>query len=358
MEYPFEISKVPENDRVSREQVSDVVEKCTTELFPHIISNEYAFVAGCPKDEWDDLYECMLIYCHEHRIPKMVFVWDDEMFVSETHDWKTLFSEIRPDFREHLTETYKIGSCLPLLDTPHNSLESFCVINTTIQMYLSPSTENKSSSVNTTIPKLTQANPSCLAIIRRKQLKCYCHSSLAMNLANPGWHTYVGDLISYATAHSFNGVVFHCGKTTKHSKEESLENMATNIIEGLRSKKMLESKFLLETPANQKNDLLADIIEFMDFVSTLQQNEDVGHLISVCVDTCHVFAAGYDPYTYLKEFHSRIPVSLVHFNDSMGGWNCHVDRHAEPGKGKIPYPLLEKVASFCVMNNIDMVYEC
>ena len=49
-------------------------------------------------------------------------------------------------------------------------------------------------------------------IIKEKNLRCYCHSSLAMNLGNPGWDTYVGDLLSYASAHSFNGVVFHCGK--------------------------------------------------------------------------------------------------------------------------------------------------
>lgn len=97
---------------------------------------------------------------------------------------------------------------------------------------------------------------------------------------------------------------------------------------------------LLETTAGQGTNLgyrfehLAEIIEKTD------SKERLG----LCLDTCHVFAAGYDFRTHetymalMKEFDEIIGLErlkLVHLNDSKRERGMRVDRHEHPGYGKI-----------------------
>jgi deoxyribonuclease-4 len=66
--------------------------------------------------------------------------------------------------------------------------------------------------------------------------------------------------------------------------------------------------------------------------------------ISVCLDTCHMFAAGYDLSTQkgyeqvMAQFDATVGldrVRCIHLNDSKGRLGCRVDRHEEIGKGYI-----------------------
>ncbi len=64
--------------------------------------------------------------------------------------------------------------------------------------------------------------------------------------------------------------------------------------------------------------------------------------IGICLDTCHVFAAGYDIVNdldgVLEEFDRVLGLSLlkaVHLNDSMMPFGSHKDRHAAVGEGQI-----------------------
>ncbi|HLL52502.1 MAG TPA: deoxyribonuclease IV [Myxococcaceae bacterium] len=66
--------------------------------------------------------------------------------------------------------------------------------------------------------------------------------------------------------------------------------------------------------------------------------------LSVCLDTCHLFAAGYDLSTevgyekVMREFHDLVGldrVTCVHLNDCKKGLGCRVDRHEELGKGTL-----------------------
>ena len=68
------------------------------------------------------------------------------------------------------------------------------------------------------------------------------------------------------------------------------------------------------------------------------------HLLGVCFDTCHVFAAGYDVRGYrgygkvLKKFDVIIELDklkVIHLNDSKTGLGSRVDRHASIGEGKL-----------------------
>lgn len=356
--YPIVKSEKPNKDRLLKEDCIEIDNKCEEHIFPQIISKTHAFTAGCEESKWQDLYECMLIYCSEHNIQKMFFVWDNDFYEYDVLEWKKIFPECPEKYREKLSSDYNIGRHLPLSDTPRNTLTSWCVSNFPVQMYMSKGTKAISSSVSKTIPKLSDENSSCVDIIQEQNINAYAHSSCAFNLAKPDTDNYIGRLLSYCTAHSFLGTVFHCGKQVKIDFDLAYNTMFENIVNGIRSQKLLSSKFLLETPAGQGTEMLTQFNEFLDFINELKQIEDIEEHIGVCVDTCHVFAAGYDPYNYIKELNKYINIDLVHFNDSVSGWNCKVDRHADIGCGKIPWPLLCKVASFCNIENIDMVFEC
>ncbi|KIH42811.1 endonuclease 4 domain protein, partial [Ancylostoma duodenale] len=66
--------------------------------------------------------------------------------------------------------------------------------------------------------------------------------------------------------------------------------------------------------------------------------------VGVCIDTCHIFAAGYDirtkeAYNATMEKFDRIIglkyLKAFHLNDSKGPVGCRVDRHENIGRGKI-----------------------
>ncbi|MDH3346536.1 MAG: deoxyribonuclease IV [Desulfobulbaceae bacterium] len=97
---------------------------------------------------------------------------------------------------------------------------------------------------------------------------------------------------------------------------------------------------LLETTAGQGTALGARFDELGTIISKLKHSQRVG----VCVDTCHIFAAGYDirtPATYkntVSELNKKIGLNRVHFfhlNDSKKELGSKVDRHEHIGQGKI-----------------------
>ena len=101
-----------------------------------------------------------------------------------------------------------------------------------------------------------------------------------------------------------------------------------------------EVTLLMETTAGQGSAMNRAFDELAAFFHDLQGDERVG----VCLDTCHVFAAGYDlrtPEAYattFEEFDRLVGLDrlkVVHVNDSQKDLGSKVDRHANLGAGKI-----------------------
>lgn len=135
------------------------------------------------------------------------------------------------------------------------------------------------------------------------------------------------------------GVVFHVGSSLKESLEVGLERAAESLKEVL-DRATGPSPLLLETTAGGGNSIggrftdLGGLIERLDGEARLQ----------VCLDTCHIFAAGYPCLTRaqlddtLGQFDREIGLSrltALHLNDSEGGFGSHRDRHANIGEGEI-----------------------
>jgi len=133
---------------------------------------------------------------------------------------------------------------------------------------------------------------------------------------------------------------FHPGAHGGQGEDEGLKIIAESINIAHEKTKGFKVSSMLETTAGQGNSLgykfehLRDIIEMID-------DKD---RITVCIDTAHIFAAGYDlrsPKTYkkvMKDFDDIIGLDRLkcfHMNDSKKDLGTRVDRHEHIGKGFI-----------------------
>ena len=137
------------------------------------------------------------------------------------------------------------------------------------------------------------------------------------------------------------GVVIHVGKHTTQSREQGLENMriALEYIIEVLHQKQINAKIVLETPAGQGTELLTDLGDFLNFYNHQFSAEQRKHL-GICVDTAHIWAAGYelsDAYKMIA-VKNRNDVVAIHLNNSNVAKGGRVDRHATlfDGTGTIP----------------------
>lgn len=129
------------------------------------------------------------------------------------------------------------------------------------------------------------------------------------------------------------------GATTEETPKEALEQVVKNLKDVFKGTDEFSSKLLLEISAGA-GSVIGDTFEELAFLLDGLGRDDV----HVCLDTCHMFASGYDMRDEtsldetMKQFRKQVGVSdlkLVHVNDSKADLNEHKDRHEHIGKGKI-----------------------
>ncbi len=133
------------------------------------------------------------------------------------------------------------------------------------------------------------------------------------------------------------GVVMHPGSFVKSSEEEGLAKIVQAIDKAHRQTPDFKTQILLETTAGQGTNL-GHRFEHLGYIfDEVAEPERLG----VCVDTCHIFAAGYPiskPADYKKtmaEFESIIGTNRIrafHLNDSKKEFGSRVDRHEKIGE--------------------------
>jgi deoxyribonuclease IV len=191
------------------------------------------------------------------------------------------------------------------------------------------------------------------AYVRAHDLHIYVHTQYTINLCNNDSAALRASLrqqLKVAGDLGCRGVVVHVGKSCKTPVPEALEIMRQNVLAVLEAGSY-ECPLLLETPAGQGTETLTKREEFTCFVKGIDDPR-----LGICVDTCHVFASGYDPLEYLKAVPHGL-VRLVHFNDSLTPRGSKKDRHAFCGTGYIGIASMNAVADLCKSNGWDMVIE-
>jgi deoxyribonuclease-4 len=135
-------------------------------------------------------------------------------------------------------------------------------------------------------------------------------------------------------------LVMHLGASGTEPEEAALERLVESVRLALEQSPADGPRLLLETTAGQ-GTCLGHRFEQIAFVLDQVSRPD---RLAVCLDTCHIFAAGYDlrtPEAYeetIAEFDRVVGLNLirlVHANDSKRELGSRVDRHAAIGEGEI-----------------------
>lgn len=196
--------------------------------------------------------------------------------------------------------------------------------------------------------------------ILNQNIKIFIHAPYTINLCKPPGteDDYFTETLIYqlkvGVLCGFKGVVIHTGKLCKGS-DNSMDAFYQNVLKVLPYASEY-CPLLIETPARQGTEQLNDPSELVNFVRQFDGNPKIG----ICVDSCHVFAAGYTPVEYIGHLISMDALNLlklVHFNDSKEPLGSCKDRHAIPGQGYIGLEQLLEFASICQEHNIPMVHE-
>jgi deoxyribonuclease-4 len=172
------------------------------------------------------------------------------------------------------------------------------------------------------------------------------HDSYLINLASPDdvlW-TKSRDAFAHelerAEALGLMGVVMHPGAHVASTPEEGLGRIVTALDAVHESTSGFQTLTLLETTAGQGTTLGAKFEELAWIIERVQAPDRVG----VCVDTCHIFSAGYPLIAAAEfkatfaEFDRLIGISRIkafHLNDSLKAFGSRVDRHAHIGRGTL-----------------------
>ncbi|MDY7009947.1 MAG: deoxyribonuclease IV [Planctomycetota bacterium] len=154
-------------------------------------------------------------------------------------------------------------------------------------------------------------------------------------------------------------LVFHPG--SHENEDEGIALVAEalgEIVAEIRGK----TKILIETTAGQGHYLGRTFEQIAEILARLERQKRFG----VCLDTCHIFAAGYDirtPKAYRKtvdEFDKVIGIGqllAIHLNDSVGELGSRVDRHTHIGEGKIGLAGFAEILNDRRLADLPMILE-
>jgi len=135
-----------------------------------------------------------------------------------------------------------------------------------------------------------------------------------------------------------DGVVLHPGSTVGEPHEEALPRVGDMLKHALGESD--RCRLLLENTAGAGNTLGRSFEELRELIDLAGGEKRIG----VCLDSCHMFATGFDVRTaekigdVVKRFRKTVGMrrlKSLHVNDSMTPLGSNRDRHAIPGQGEI-----------------------
>lgn len=151
---------------------------------------------------------------------------------------------------------------------------------------------------------------------------------------------------------------FHPGSHVGQGVEEGITLISQTLNHILKPEQT--TRVLLETMSGKGSEvggIFEEIRAIMDQVSLKDK-------IGVCLDTCHVWDAGYDIVNdldhVLEEFDKIIGLEhlyAIHLNDSMNGLGSHKDRHAKIGEGMIGLQALTSVINHPKLQGLSYILE-
>lgn len=151
---------------------------------------------------------------------------------------------------------------------------------------------------------------------------------------------------------------FHPGSHVGQGTEVGI-SMISDMLNGILSREQ-STLVLLETMSGKGSEVGSSFGEIAEIISRVELNEKLG----VCLDTCHVYSAGYDIVGnldgVLEEFDAEIGLErlkAVHLNDSMTPFNSRKDRHAKIGEGSIGLEAIARIINHPKLKSLPFYLE-
>lgn len=220
---------------------------------------------------------------------------------------------------------------------------------------------------------MPEPNPEADAAFRSKaealDIETYVHAPFLINLGSPTEGTYKNSLAS--TAYSLRrgrdigafGVVIHTGSAVDESHiKKAWKQIHDGMMPILSALKDDDPWLLLEPTAGQGQSLVRKLDDLTQYFEALEWHPKVG----VCLDTCHVFAAGHDikskggmksTIDLLVDVVGQERIQLIHANDSMDVLGSLKDRHENLGKGEIGVKPFEELIAHPAIANAPLILE-
>jgi apurinic endonuclease (APN1) len=179
------------------------------------------------------------------------------------------------------------------------------------------------------------------------------HCTYLINIGSPNAATYkkskitLGNELKICQELGINYLVLHPGARLTSSVEECLERISQALDEILENDPKSKvgslyggTKILIETMAGQGTGVGHTFEQIASIFDQCKHKKRLG----VALDTCHIFAAGYD-FRSKKDYENMIQefdniiglknLHAIHINDSKKDLGSKVDRHEEIGDGKL-----------------------
>lgn len=183
--------------------------------------------------------------------------------------------------------------------------------------------------------------------VRRSGLRpVVAHATYLINLASPEATTWqrsldaLTDELLRCESLGVRSLIVHPGAHLGAGVDAGIARLTAAVNEVHRRTAGIRAGLLLETTAGQGSSLGADFEQLARIMDGVREP----HRVRLCLDTCHVFAAGHDlrriegyerMVTDLGRLVGLDRVTCMHVNDSKHACGSRLDRHEHVGRGKI-----------------------
>lgn len=161
--------------------------------------------------------------------------------------------------------------------------------------------------------------------------------------------------MEYVPGNCYN---FHPGSHVGQGAEEGIRLIADTLNQIL--KKEQHTTVLLETMAGKGTEVGRSFEEIRAILDKIDLKDHMG----VCLDTCHVYDAGYDIVNHLdqvlEEFDALIGLErlkAIHMNDSKNPFASHKDRHEKIGEGSLGAETFRQMVNHPLLAGIPIYLE-
>jgi deoxyribonuclease-4 len=241
-----------------------------------------------------------------------------------------------------MTEPLLLGAHMSIGGGVQTAIERGCSIKcTAIQMFVKNNMQWFARPL---------ASEEIRAFIKHQQrgelLSIFAHANYLINLAatNPQFHANsiraLSEELTRADQLELPFLVLHPGAHLGAGEEAGLEKIIASINRVFREIPNVKTRIALETTAGQGSSLGHRFEQIAYIIENVREPER----LCVCLDTAHIFAAGYNIATEaavkktFREFDRVIGfnrLAAIHMNDSKTPRGSRVDRHQHIGKGQI-----------------------